>query len=88
MSKIQDLTGKTFGIWKVVEKTNKRTPSGNIIYKCLNTKDNNIYFKNSSYLKQFLKRGSLKTTAGRKRKWVIKKIPIKKWKIIKTPIDN
>lgn len=75
MRKINDLTGKTFGIWKIVKKTNKRTPSGNVIYECKNIKDGNFYFKNSSYLIQFKARKSKKTTPGRKRKWIIIKKP-------------
>ena len=73
MPKINNFTGKTFGIWRVVSQTDKRTSSGNIIYKCLNTNDNKIYLKNSSYLIQFKARNSKKTTPGRKRKWIIKK---------------
>ena len=38
MCKINDLTGKTLGIWKIVKKANKRTPSGNVIYECKNIK--------------------------------------------------
>ena len=87
MPKIQDLTGKTFGIWKVVEKTNKKALCGAYLYKCLNTKSNEIALKHAGYLKQFKDRKSKSTTkCGRPRKWIIKKVPIKKWKIIKRPI--
>lgn len=89
MPKIQDLTGKTFGIWKVVEKTNKKALCGAYLYKCLNTKSNEIALKDLSYLRQFKKRKSNNTTKrGRPRKWIIKKVPIKKWKIVKTPIGE
>lgn len=75
MPKIQDLTGETFGIWKVIKKTNKKALCGAYLYECLNIKSNEIVLKHAGYLKQFKDRKSSKTTAGRKRKWIIIKKP-------------
>lgn len=82
--------GKTFGIWKIIEKTIYRNKNnGSILYKCLNIKNNSYALKDLSYLRQFKKRKSNNTTKrGRPRKWIIKKVPIKKWKIVKTPIGE
>jgi len=67
--------GKTVnGVWKVLEPTNKRSKANSIIYKCKNLQDNQIYYKSSAYLKQFMKRGSKKLTRGKERKWI--KIPV------------
>ena len=90
MIKKSNNIGKTFGIWKIIEKTNKRNRNnGSILYKCLNLTNNSYHFKDLSYLKQFKKRNSKTSTLrGRPRKWIITKVPVKKWKIIKTPINE
>lgn len=76
MPKIQDFTGQTFGIWRVLSKTNNKAPNGALIYKCINSKNKKIEYKSSSYLRQFKKRKSLNsTTRGRPRKWIIIKKP-------------
>lgn len=77
MPKIQDLTGKTFGIWKVTKKTTKRSENGgSIVYECLNLKNNKLYLKDTGYLYQFKNRKSKTTTLrGRPRKWIIVKKP-------------
>lgn len=75
MPKQSDLSGQTFGVWKVVCKTSQRNEFGNVLYKCINLKDKKVYYKNSSYLTQYKKRGSFKTSSGRRRKWIIIKKP-------------
>lgn len=75
MAKYIDLTGKTIGIWKVLSRTSERTEKGAVLYKCMNTKTKKTEAKSSGYLIQFMKRGSRKTTPGRKRKWIIIKKP-------------
>ncbi|MBQ0045647.1 MAG: hypothetical protein KBS35_02035 [Mycoplasma sp.] len=75
MSRALDLTGQTFGIWKVIAKTDKRAYNGAIIYKCQNIKTKEIAYKHTGYLVRFKARGSMKTTPGRKRKWIIIKRP-------------
>lgn len=85
MPKIQDLTGKTFGIWKVINKTHERTKSGCVVYKVKNMINGKIYFKSTWYLKQFVKENSFKTTPGRPRKWIITKVPVKSWKVVRKP---
>ena len=75
MPKIINLEGQTFGEWKVISKSNQKNKFGNYLYKCLNLKDKKIYYKNSSYLTQYKKRKSFKTTPGRRRKWIIIKKP-------------
>lgn len=75
MPKIIDFTGQSFGLWKVLQKTTKRSNSGCIVYKVINTKDGTIHYKDSWYLVHFKKEKSFKTTPGRKRKWIIIKKP-------------
>lgn len=75
MPKIQDLTGQTFGIWKVIKKTNKRSTSGEVIYRCHNINNGRNYDKSSHYLALFVKNGSKSTQRGRPRKWIIIKKP-------------
>ena len=77
MPKRTDVTGQTFGIWKVLEKTNIRQAcDGCILYKCLNTLNNQISYKSVSYLRQFVKRNSKRNTAGRNNEYIIIKAPI------------
>jgi len=78
MPQIINLAGKTFGIWKVLEKTDQKLEgNGSYLYKCVNTKTGEIALKNGSYLRQFQKRNSVRsTTRGRPRKWIITKVAI------------
>ena len=77
MPKRTDVTGQTFGIWKVLEKTNIRQAcDGCILYKCLNTLNNQISYKSVSYLRQFVKRNSKSNIAGRNKEYIIIKAPI------------
>lgn len=75
MPKVVDFTGQVFGIWKVLQKTDRRSESGCVVYKVQNLKDKTIHYKNSWYLIQFKKEKSFKTTPGRRRKWIITKVP-------------
>ena len=76
MPKRTDVTGQTFGIWKVLEKTNIRQAcDGCILYKCLNILTNQISYKSVSYLRQFVKRNSKSNIAGRNKKYEIIKAP-------------
>lgn len=77
MPRIINLEGQTFGIWKVICRTNEKNKNnGSILYKCLNTKTNKTSLKDAGYLKQFKARNSKNaTTRGRPRKWIIIKKP-------------
>ena len=86
MPKASQYENKQIGIWKVIKKANKRDKIGRIIYLCLNTRTNKLSFKTSNFLAQVQKYKCKTDKRGRPRKWIIKKVPIKKWKIVKTPI--
>lgn len=85
MPKILDFTGQTIGIWKVLEKTDKRAEKGGeVVYKCLCSLDNKIYYKDTTYLRQFARRHSKNVVGGRPRLATVTfyqlKHPIKKSK--------
>ena len=62
--------------YKIIdEKFISKALCGAYLYECLNIKSNEIVLKHAGYLKQFKDRKSSKTTAGRKRKWIIIKKP-------------
>ena len=86
MPKASHYENKQIGIWKVIKKTNKRDKIGRILYLCINIKTNQEFLKSSNFLAQVIKYKCKSDKRGRPRKWVIKKIPVKKWKVIKTPI--
>ena len=68
MPKILDFTGQVISIWTVLEKTNKRAEKGGeVVYKCKCSLDNKIYYKDTTYLRQFARRHSKNVIGGRPR---------------------
>lgn len=75
MTNAKDYTGKKIGIWRVLEKTNKRDSAGRIVYLVENTRTHERILKSTNFLAMVQRRGSKTDKVGRPRKWIIIKKP-------------